>query len=303
MFDDICFDKTFVNFTFRTSFDNKTLSYKIDSKNPNESTNHLSQYLPIHCLDSLTMLSELSPMVQWSKDVLSTLGYVEESNNSFILELKPKLVDFSHAVIYLPSDYKSGNIRFLYFHEFGNKTDFNLKISKYLPIFKDSDTRLTIQSNDKLKYNKAEVLEFLVELLKPNILKIEKNIQFMVGIYQRQKFDAYYITNIDKIKLVKFDGTEMEQRVVFEFSRRREFVDFKFHHNINSSFIKELKAAVRESNELSFSETFGNRILIDPSVDTSKLISSLKLLGNKHKVLINCVELQIGSDSIIQVEI
>lgn len=302
MFQNICFNETVVKLNIENRGDSYSLSYNVSSSDTNQSIEYLSQYLPFVSFKELKMSSKDGILLNWTKNILITLGYKENKENEFILKNTPKKVNISNAVIYVPSNFKSNGFKYLMYHEFGFKTGLWNNISNCLPLYLEKENKLFLEPKSTIKYNKIEVIEFFLAQLKPHIHSIDKQISFKTSIYTSTHFDAYYLTNLNSFELVDFNGTKMEQRINLYFSHRMDFVDFQYHHNVSSKFKKELYDSIKNYDELFFDDNFSDRVRISNNIDPYKLIKSIKKLGLKHNVLVTSTKIDYITFSLVEIK-
>jgi hypothetical protein len=288
MFDDIFFSDSKVKIITSSSYSFMSLKYLIEDHDDKKLKLELSEYLPFCDSGTVKIKDQNSPAIEWSKQILTTLGYQEESNNQFVLKNDPEEVDFSHSIIYVPLSYKEeGKFKSILFSNFGKQLTFWPFVSLKYPFNLNGSSKgggISIGDSAKLRYSIIEVIESFIAALTDNIILIEKDLELQTSTYGRTKYDTYYVQNTHLIKLKKFEGTVMPPKIILRFTNGVNFIDLSYRYNVPLEFIDELNENVKNNSCLRFSQFFTSRIEFEKNVQPSKLIDSIKKLAFKHKI-------------------
>jgi hypothetical protein len=268
-----------------------SLKYLIEDQNDKKLKLELSEYLPFCDSGTVKIKDQNSPAIEWSKQILTTLGYQEESNNQFILKNEPQEINFSHSIIYVPLSYKEeGKFKSILFSNFGKQLSFWPFITLKYPFNLNSSSKggsISFGDSAKQRYSIIEVIESFVAALAENTILIEKDLELQTSTYGRTKYDTYYVQNTHLIKLKEFEGTIMPPKIILRFTKGSNFIDVTYRYNVPLEFIEELNENVNNNSSLRFSQFFTTRIEFDKNVQPSKLIDSIKNLAFKHKIQIS----------------
>jgi hypothetical protein len=290
MFDNIYYSETKVKICTNITYSFLSLSYEIEDKDEDKIEVYLSDFLPFCDSGLVKIKDENSIAIQWSKDILKVLGYEEEQLNVFVLKSEPQEVSFSHAIMYVPSNYKEiGRFKNILYNTFGKQLTFWPFVSLNFPFNLRNSNKggsLNFGDSTKLKYDIVNVIEAFIEQLKQNTIAIETGLEIQTSLYGRTKYDAYYLQNTHLIRLNVYEGDIMPPKLIYKIHEGFNSISLKYCHNVPQEFIDELKAEVDKNSSIRISPISESRIDYDKNVQPSKLIDSIKQLAKKHSVLI-----------------